>query len=98
MVSLNRRRYKRKTRNNKKKSEEIPITKGVDKNDGWISERRICTRTMVEWILRKRIAYEIARNLLINTDILVKDISNCTGLSIKEINKIKKSINHLAKN
>ena len=34
--------------------------------------------------------YEIARNLLENTNISSEEISDCTGLSLKEINKLKK--------
>lgn len=36
--------------------------------------------------------YEIARNLLENTNTSVEDICKCTGLSTKEVNKLKKSI------
>ncbi|MCI8331042.1 MAG: hypothetical protein HFE04_02945 [Bacilli bacterium] len=36
--------------------------------------------------------YEIAKNLLKNTNTSLKDISDCTGLSLDVINKLSKTI------
>lgn len=36
--------------------------------------------------------YEIAKNLLENTKTTIEDISKCTGLSIKELNKLKNKV------
>ena len=41
--------------------------------------------------------YEIARNLLENTNTSPEEISICTGLSLKDVNKLKNKINKLIK-
>ena len=40
----------------------------------------------------KEKAFEIAKNLLLNTDMTLDKISLCTNLSIEELNKIKEQI------
>jgi len=41
--------------------------------------------------------YEIARNLLENTNTSPEEISICTGLSLKDVNELKNQINKLIK-